>query len=203
MAEANADVNQIRREIRDSLGVDTIEVRQSLDTALQIRRRLADNRIVAMLMDRHSAAIACGDTARPAGVVPADAALMAYSDRRAAAAVLHRAARPGPLQAVPGDPIFVAAIVPRDEAIAGRGAAVRRSARASASAGIPSSGITSTATGTRSATPTTGSPDGADGPGLARGARPHARRLGTGARRSAAPLPPPSSAHWRRTSTSW
>src|SRR5699024_5645568 len=32
---------------------DTIEVRQSMDTALQIRRRLAENRIVAMLMDRH------------------------------------------------------------------------------------------------------------------------------------------------------
>ena len=53
MAEASAEVNRVRREIRDRLGVDTIEVRQSLDTALQIRRRLADNRIVAMLMDRH------------------------------------------------------------------------------------------------------------------------------------------------------
>jgi lauroyl/myristoyl acyltransferase len=53
MAEASAEVSQARREIRDRLGVDTIEVRQSLDTALQIRRRLADNRIVAMLMDRH------------------------------------------------------------------------------------------------------------------------------------------------------
>ena len=54
--------------IRDRLGVDTIEVRQSLDTALQIRRRLADNRIVAMLMDRHSAATAwrsrCSDGGR-------------------------------------------------------------------------------------------------------------------------------------------
>jgi lauroyl/myristoyl acyltransferase len=53
MAEASEEVNRIRREIRDSLGTDTIEVRKSMDTALQIRRRLADNRIVAMLMDRH------------------------------------------------------------------------------------------------------------------------------------------------------
>jgi len=53
MAEASPEGNRIRREIRDGLGVDTIEVRKSLDTALQIRRRLADNRIVAMLMDRH------------------------------------------------------------------------------------------------------------------------------------------------------
>ena len=53
MAEASAEVNRIRREMRDNLGVDTIEVRQSLDTALQIRRRLAANEIVAILMDRH------------------------------------------------------------------------------------------------------------------------------------------------------
>jgi hypothetical protein len=53
MAEANPEVNRLRREIRDRLGVDTIEVRQSLHTALEIRRRLSDNGIVAMLMDRH------------------------------------------------------------------------------------------------------------------------------------------------------
>ena len=53
MAEADPTVNRIRREIRDQMGADTIEVRQSLDTALQIRRRLAENRVVAMLVDRH------------------------------------------------------------------------------------------------------------------------------------------------------
>jgi len=53
MAEANPEVNRIRREIRDLIGADTIEVGQSLDTALQIRRRLADNTIVPILMDRH------------------------------------------------------------------------------------------------------------------------------------------------------
>jgi len=52
MTEASPEVNRLRREIRGQLGADTIEVRQSLDTALQIRRRLADNKIVAMLMDR-------------------------------------------------------------------------------------------------------------------------------------------------------
>lgn len=52
-AEPDADVNRLRREIRERLGIDTIEVRQSLDTALQIRRRLADNQVIAMLMDRH------------------------------------------------------------------------------------------------------------------------------------------------------
>ena len=53
MTEASPEVDRLRRDIRDQLGADTIEVRQSLDTALQIRRRLAENGIVAMLMDRH------------------------------------------------------------------------------------------------------------------------------------------------------
>ena len=53
MAEAAGEANRIRREIRDGLGIDTLEVRQSLDTALQIRRRLSENRVVAFLMDRH------------------------------------------------------------------------------------------------------------------------------------------------------
>jgi lauroyl/myristoyl acyltransferase len=53
MAEASTHVNRIRRQLRDGLGADTLEVRQSFDTALQIRRRLADNHIVAMLIDRH------------------------------------------------------------------------------------------------------------------------------------------------------
>jgi lauroyl/myristoyl acyltransferase len=53
MAEANPTVNRIRREIRQQVGAETIEVRQSFDTALQIRRCLAGNNIVAMLVDRH------------------------------------------------------------------------------------------------------------------------------------------------------
>lgn len=53
MSEASPQVNRIRRAIRDALGADTIEVRQSFETALQIRRRLAGGHIVAMLVDRH------------------------------------------------------------------------------------------------------------------------------------------------------
>ena len=53
MREASDEINRLRLEFRQRFGADTIEVRQSMDTALQIRRRLADNRIVAMLMDRH------------------------------------------------------------------------------------------------------------------------------------------------------
>lgn len=53
MQEHDPQVNELRRQIRERMGVGTIEVRQSVDTALQIRRRLAENRGVAMLMDRH------------------------------------------------------------------------------------------------------------------------------------------------------
>ncbi len=53
MREASPDVNRIRQRIRDLLGVETLEVRQSLDTPLQIRRALAQNRFVALLVDRH------------------------------------------------------------------------------------------------------------------------------------------------------
>jgi KDO2-lipid IV(A) lauroyltransferase len=53
MREASEEINRLRIEFRQRFGADTIEVRQSMDTALQIRRQLADNRIVAMLMDRH------------------------------------------------------------------------------------------------------------------------------------------------------
>lgn len=53
MREPSEEINRLRIEFRQRFGADTVEVRQSMDTALQIRRRLADNRIVAMLMDRH------------------------------------------------------------------------------------------------------------------------------------------------------
>ena len=53
MREASAEINRLRTGFRDQMGAETLEVRQSIDTALQLRRRLADNRIVAMLMDRH------------------------------------------------------------------------------------------------------------------------------------------------------
>ncbi|MEP6917479.1 MAG: hypothetical protein ABJC89_17645, partial [Acidobacteriota bacterium] len=53
MKEASPEVNRIRQQIRDLLGVETVEVRQSLDTPLQIRRALAQNRFVALLVDRH------------------------------------------------------------------------------------------------------------------------------------------------------
>jgi KDO2-lipid IV(A) lauroyltransferase len=53
MLEADPEVNRLRREARAQMGVDVLEVRQTLETALQIRRVLGENRLVAMLIDRH------------------------------------------------------------------------------------------------------------------------------------------------------
>ena len=53
MREADDTVNRIRNDIRERIGIGTIEVRQSLDTALKIRRALAENHFVALLVDRH------------------------------------------------------------------------------------------------------------------------------------------------------
>jgi KDO2-lipid IV(A) lauroyltransferase len=53
MAERDEEVNRLRREIREQMDITTLEVRQSLETGLQIRRLLNENRFVAMLIDRH------------------------------------------------------------------------------------------------------------------------------------------------------
>ena len=53
MAEADPGTNALRRETRDRMGIETLEVRQSLETPLAIRRTLAANRVVAFLVDRH------------------------------------------------------------------------------------------------------------------------------------------------------
>ena len=52
-SEASPVVGEFRRRMRDSLGIETLEIGRMLETALQIRRLLAANGIVAMLLDRH------------------------------------------------------------------------------------------------------------------------------------------------------
>jgi lauroyl/myristoyl acyltransferase len=118
MTEASETVNALRREIRESLGADTIEVRKSLDTALQIRKRLSENRMVAMLMDRH---------------IGRDRVEVTFLDRRAwflkAPAMMAYMSQaplvPGFIERVgarrfsvsPGEPIFVSRGLPREEAM--------------------------------------------------------------------------------------
>jgi KDO2-lipid IV(A) lauroyltransferase len=52
-SEASPVVGSIRRQMRESLGIETLEIGQTMETALRIRRLLAANGLVAMLLDRH------------------------------------------------------------------------------------------------------------------------------------------------------
>lgn len=119
MQEKSETVNRMRLDFRERMGVDTLEVRQSMDTALQIRRRLADNRIVAMLMDRH---------------VDRDRVAVTFFGRRAfflrtpallgyltgapllPCAIVRREGRP--FDVIAGEPIFVSRDGNRDAAVA-------------------------------------------------------------------------------------
>jgi lauroyl/myristoyl acyltransferase len=118
MAEADPTVNRIRLEIREKLGAETIEVRQSLDTALQIRRCLADNRIVAMLVDRHFGKdrVAVTLFGRAAWLLRTPLLMAHVSGAPLLPCTIERIG-PGRFKARPGKPIYVAADVPRDEAI--------------------------------------------------------------------------------------
>lgn len=118
MAEANEEVNRIRHGIRQSLETDTIEVRKSLDTALQIRRRLADNRIVAMLMDRHMGRDRVEVTmlGRKVSMLRTPA-LMAYmTGAPLLPCFIERLGR-ARFSVRPGEPIFVSRELPREEAL--------------------------------------------------------------------------------------
>jgi KDO2-lipid IV(A) lauroyltransferase len=118
MAEADESVNRIRREIRDSLGTDTIEVKKSFDTALQIRRRLSENGMVAMLMDRHLGRdrIDVDFLGRRAGFLGAPALMGYVSDAPLLPCFIERLG-PGRFRIQPGEPIFVLRDRPREEAI--------------------------------------------------------------------------------------
>ncbi|HEY7499049.1 MAG TPA: lysophospholipid acyltransferase family protein [Vicinamibacterales bacterium] len=119
MAEIDPTVNRIRREIRERLGAETIEVRQSLDTPLQIRRHLAANRVVAMLVDRHYGRDRVPVTlfGRPAWILRTPL-LMAYVSGAPLLPCSIERIGPGRFSVLPSEPIFVANDRPRDEAIA-------------------------------------------------------------------------------------
>jgi lauroyl/myristoyl acyltransferase len=51
--ESSPVVGQIRKRMRESLGIETLEIGHTLETALHIRRLLANNTVVAILLDRH------------------------------------------------------------------------------------------------------------------------------------------------------
>jgi KDO2-lipid IV(A) lauroyltransferase len=119
MTEANADVNRIRREIRERLETDTIEVRKSLDTALKIRRRLSENHMVAMLMDRHlgNDRVEVRLFGRRAWFLRTPA-MMGYLTGAPLVPCFIERVGPGRFSVNAGEPIVVSRERPRDQAIA-------------------------------------------------------------------------------------
>jgi lauroyl/myristoyl acyltransferase len=118
MPEASESINQRRREFRDRLGVDTIEVGRSLDTALQIRKRLGENRTVALLIDRHVGRdrVAVNFLDRSAWFLRTPA-LMAYLSGAPLVPCFIERTGDGRHRIGPGEPIYVATGMARDVAI--------------------------------------------------------------------------------------
>jgi Kdo2-lipid IVA lauroyltransferase/acyltransferase len=118
MAEADPEINRIRGEIRTAIGIKTLEVRQSLDTALQIRRTLAENRFVALLVDRHVGRdrIAVSLLGRPAWFLQTPALLAYLTGTPMVPCFLERLGD-GRFATIALEPIYVDRELPRQAAI--------------------------------------------------------------------------------------
>ena len=118
MREANPEVNRIRQRIRDLLGVETLEVRQSLDTPLQIRRALSQNRFVALLVDRHFGRdrVAVTFLGRQAWFLRTPMVMASLTGAPLVPCFIRRIGR-GRFAALPGRPVLVRSDLPRDDAI--------------------------------------------------------------------------------------
>ena len=118
MREANPGVNRIRQRIRDLLGVQTLEVRQSLDTPLQIRRALSQNRFVALLIDRHFGRdrVAVTFLGHHTWFLRTPIMLSSLTGAPLVPCFIRRIAR-GRFAALPGNPVTVRGDLPRDAAI--------------------------------------------------------------------------------------
>ena len=119
LAQAADEANRIRQEGRTKLGVETLEVRQSMDTALQIRRQIADKRIIAFLMDRYVDRDRVPVTffGRRAYFLRTPA-LMAYMTGAPLFPVAIVRKGPGQFRVIPSEPIYVSREGNRDEEVA-------------------------------------------------------------------------------------
>jgi lauroyl/myristoyl acyltransferase len=117
-SEASPVVGEIRRRMRESLGIETVEIGQMLETALKIRRLLAANGIVAMLLDRHVGRDRIDVTffGRPAGFLRTPAMIGYLSGAPLLPAFMIRQADDRFIGAL-GDPISVDSTKPTEEAI--------------------------------------------------------------------------------------
>jgi KDO2-lipid IV(A) lauroyltransferase len=118
MLEADPEVNRLRREARAQMGVAVLEVRQTLETALQIRRLLGENRLVAMLVDRHLGRDRAPVThfGRPAHFLQTPA-LMAYMSGAPLIPCFLERIGPGRFRTFAAEPIDVDRQLGREEAI--------------------------------------------------------------------------------------
>jgi lauroyl/myristoyl acyltransferase len=117
-AEASPVVGEIRRQMRESLGIETLEIGQMLETALQIRRLLAANGIVAMLLDRHLGRDRIDVTffGRQAGFLRTPAMIGRLSGAPLLPAFMIRQAD-GRFVGALGDPIVVDSTKPTEDAV--------------------------------------------------------------------------------------
>ena len=117
-AEASPVVGEIRRRMRESLGIETLEIGQMLETALQIRRLLAANGIVAMLLDRHLGRDRIDVTffGRPAGFLRTPAMIGYLSGAPLLPAFMIRQADDRFVGEL-GDPIMVDSTKPTEDAV--------------------------------------------------------------------------------------
>jgi lauroyl/myristoyl acyltransferase len=117
-AEASPTVGAIRRRMRESLGIDTLEIGHMLETALQIRRLLAANGIVAMLLDRHLGRDRVDVTffGRPAGFLRTPAMIGYLSGAPLLPAFMIRQPD-NQFIGVLGDPIVVDSTKPTEDAV--------------------------------------------------------------------------------------
>ena len=118
MREASPEVNRIRQRIRDLIGVEAIEVRQSFDTPLQIRRALSQNRFVALLVDRHLGRdrVAVRFLGRQAWFLRTPIVMANLTGAPLVPCFIRRIGG-GRFAALPGRPVVVPKDVPRDVAI--------------------------------------------------------------------------------------
>ena len=118
MAEADPDVQRMRNQTRDLMGIETLEVRQSMATALKIRETLARNRVVAMLVDRHIGRDRVTVTFFGRSVwFLQTPALMAYLTGAPLVPCFLERVGPGAFTTVALEPIYVDRNLPRERAI--------------------------------------------------------------------------------------
>ena len=117
-SEASPVVGEIRRRMRERLGIETLEIGQMLETALQIRRLLAANGMVAMLLDRHLGRDRIDVTffGRPSGFLRTPAMIGYLSGAPLLPAFMTRQAD-GRFVGALGDPIVVDSAKPTGDAV--------------------------------------------------------------------------------------